>query len=282
MAEALEELMPVGRWPSVAEAYEHSIVVLAMNRDCQVRREGEEFVLEVDPADAEPVGLELALYAEEQQAVAGPRPELPAFSLGLELAFVWAVVLTAVFLRQDIDPSLEGRFLNSSVGVFQDGEWWRPFTALFLHADGGHLLGNIFIGGFFCILACSAFGPWRGWLLILLCGTLGNLINGWIHLPGPFLSLGASTATFGALGLVVGRGLADVWRTRNYGALKPLLVPLGVGFGLFSFFGMGGGETDASVQTDVTAHIFGLVCGVVAGVLAGAAIHRKIEETADA
>ena len=36
----------------MAEAYEHALVVLAMNRDCRVRPVGDRFVLEVEPGDA--------------------------------------------------------------------------------------------------------------------------------------------------------------------------------------------------------------------------------------
>ncbi len=39
MPDLLEELTPVGRWPSLAEADEHALVVLAMNRDCRVRHD---------------------------------------------------------------------------------------------------------------------------------------------------------------------------------------------------------------------------------------------------
>lgn len=258
MEEVLDSLRPVGRWPSLAEADERALVVLAMNRDCRVRAEPEGFVLEVDAAEAGPIEHELALYEEESRQPV-PLPEAMGHSPGLEVAMLWVLALGFVFLRQMADPAITDRFMNSTVGVLQDGEWWRPFTALFLHADAEHLMGNIAIGGFFCLMVATAFGPWRGWGLIFLSGYLGNLLNAWLHAPGPFYSLGASTATFGALGLVVGHGLVAVLRSHRMREMKRLLVPLGVGLGLFGWFGIGGADTD------VSAHLLGAGCGILLG-----------------
>lgn len=243
----------------MAEADERALVVLAMNRDCRVRAEPEGFVLEVEADDATPVEHELALYEEECREAPAPIPEAVGHSPGLGVALLWALALGFVFLRQIADPSLTDRFMNSAVGVIHGGEWWRPLTALFLHADIEHLMGNIVIGGFFCLMVATAFGPWRGWGLIFLSGYLGNLLNAWLHLPGPFYSLGASTATFGALGLVVGHGLAGVLRHHRLRETKRLLVPLGAGLGLFGWFGIGGADTD------VSAHLLGTGCGVLLG-----------------
>ncbi|MCH7225078.1 rhomboid family intramembrane serine protease [Haloferula sp. A504] len=260
MEELLDALRPVGRWPSLAEADERALVVLAMNRDCRVRAEPEGFVLEVDEEDAEPIEQELALYEEECREVPAAMPEAVGHSPGLGVALLWVLALGFVFLRQMTDPAITDRFMNSSIDVIKGGEWWRPLTALFLHADLEHLMGNIAIGGFFCLMVATAFGPWRGWVLVFLCGYVGNLLNAWLHMPGPFHSLGASTATFGALGLVVGHGSVAVLRSHHLREMKRLLVPLGVGLGLFGWFGIGGADTD------VSAHLLGAGCGVVLGV----------------
>jgi drug/metabolite transporter (DMT)-like permease len=48
-----------------------------------------------------------------------------------------------------------------------------------------------------------------GWLLILLTGVFGNLVNASLQLPG-HIAIGASTAVFGAIGLIaLYRSLAD-------------------------------------------------------------------------
>jgi membrane associated rhomboid family serine protease len=259
-----ETMTAVGRWPTLDEAQEHALVVLAMNRDCRLSALGETgraYQLEVVPEAVPEVRRELELYAAEcEEAAAAPKPgEIPEFPAGLGVAALWALVLWMVFVRQARDPGLVERFANSAQGVWRDGEWWRSFTALFLHADLEHLMGNILIGGVFCLLVAVSFGPWRGWLLILACGFIGNLINAKLHQPGPFFSIGASTATFGALGLVIGHGLRHAWENRQFRELRLLLGPFGAGACLFGWFGVGG------VDTDVSAHLLGTATGIVLG-----------------
>lgn len=257
-------MIEVGRWPNLDEAYEHVLVVLAMNHDCRLRSgEGMQkaYCIEVAPEAVADVRQEFDEYEKEcREAAERKKPaEVPEFPVGLQVAGLWAAVLWLVFSQQGRDPQLVEKFSNSTQGVWHDGEWWRAFTSLFLHADLEHLFGNILLGGVFCLLAAVSFGPWRGWFLILLSGFIGNLLNAKIHEPGPFFSIGASTATFGALGLVVGHGLRFAWQNRRYQDLRLLFGPLAAGACLFGWFGVGG------ENTDVSAHLIGAACGGVLG-----------------
>ena len=102
----------------------------------------------------------------------------------MELALLWVLSLVGVFLVQIKDPAIVDRFSNSSIGLFFENEWWRPFTALFLHADFPHLAGNVMIGGVFCVLVAQSFGQLRGWLLILASGVMGECHHGLGALSG--------------------------------------------------------------------------------------------------
>lgn len=253
-----ESLAMVGRWRTPDGAYEHALVVLAMNLDCFIREREGGFSLEVDPEHEERVLRELDEYDSEQERFrSGGEPQVGA--VGMELAVIWVMMLVVVYLCQLRDPGITGRFLNSSTALFSEGQWWRPFTALFLHADFAHLAGNALIGGVFCVLVAQSFGQLRGWLLILASGTLGNLLTSAFHHPEVFRSLGASTATFGALGLLVGMGVVLSLSRGNIRLMRPVIVPVAVGLILFGWFGVGG------VDTDVLGHLFGLVSGIVLG-----------------
>ena len=100
-------------------------------------------------------------------------------------------------------------------------------------------------------------GPpsWRG-------GTLGNALNVLIQ-PGRHLAIGASTAVFAALGLLVAftwrRGFwkDTPWRTR--------IAPVTAGIGLLAFTGTGSGVEGDNV--DVLAHLTGFGAGFGLGVL---------------
>ncbi|NNC88713.1 MAG: rhomboid family intramembrane serine protease, partial [Akkermansiaceae bacterium] len=103
-------------------------------------------------------------------------------------------------------------------------------------------------------------GPWFGWALILAGGTLGNFLTALSYHPEPFQSVGASTATFGALGILVGLGCYVAWRKRSYRKLAAgVLVPIGAGVAMLGWLGAGG------PQTDVLGHILGWSVGVVLG-----------------
>jgi membrane associated rhomboid family serine protease len=126
---------------------------------------------------------------------------------------------------------------------------------LSLHADGVHLLGNCLIGGFMAHLLCKTIGYGLGWLLLLLTGALGNLINITIR-STTHHSVGFSTAVFAAIGMFSGLQLKG-------GKSSPLqiIIPLGAGAGLLAFLGTEGR------QTDLGAHLFGFCCGIAAGLL---------------
>lgn len=262
----------VGEFGTIGEANEYALVVLAMNLDCWVRMEagGGRYALFAEPAYTLAIRDEFALYAAEQTTpVRAPDP--PVYKSGIELAVLWALVLLYVFANQNHDPSLARRFCNSSLALFDQGEWWRPFTAMFLHGDAGHLLGNVLIGGIFCVLVAHTVGPLLGWGLILASGTIGNVATAWLYYPEEFRSLGASTATFGALGVLVGAGSLLAWRSRSFRRVGAAVVPVVAGAILLGWWGGGGGDP----QVDVPGHLFGFAAGALLGGLAMLARSRS-------
>lgn len=253
----------MAEWPSLSEAYERSLVVLAMNLDCWIFDGGGHYSMHADPAQIPVIREELALY-EAEQAERRERIDPPIFPAGIELALAWAAVLLAVFVWQGKDLLLTDRFCNSSEAMITGGEWWRPFTSLFLHADAAHLLGNVAIGGIFCVMVAQSIGAWRAWTLILAAGTLGNALNAWLRFPDHFESLGASTATFGAVGILTGVSSVLGWRSRSFRELRPLLVPFITGLVILGWYGTNG------ENTDVAGHFAGWGCGLLLGLVTAA------------
>jgi membrane associated rhomboid family serine protease len=139
------------------------------------------------------------------------------------------------------------------------GEAWRAVTALTLHADPGHVLGNAAAGALFLAGVFRAFGFGAGAALVLLAGTIGNLMNAALR-AGPHEVVGASTAVFGALGLLAGRGLV-LGRLRGLRGRRAF-VPVAAALALLAMIGTEG------ERVDVWAHGFGLVAGVALGALA--------------
>ncbi len=252
-------LEPVARFEDLASAQDHALVVLAMNLDCLITiDEAQSYCLHADPAFEVAIQEEFRLYAMEQLEKR-EEPIIPVFGSGVELALLWVCVLLFVFIQQGEILDLASRYQNSSIAVIEGGEWYRPFTALFLHADLEHLMGNIVFGLIFSVLAAHSLGPFTAWALILAAGWFGNMANLAWHYPRPFLSLGASTATFGALGLLVGVGMFQGWLSRSYREGLRMFLPLMAGLVLLSQYGAGGPEVD------VSGHIWGFLAGVFLG-----------------
>ena len=145
------------------------------------------------------------------------------------------------------------------------GELWRTVTALTLHGDFPHVATNAAAIVFFLTAVCRSLGPGLGVAMVLCVGALGNLINAWFH-GFDHLSVGASTAVFGALGLLGGMGVVQRRRLGMQG--RRAWIPLGAGLGILAMIGTGG------PRVDLWAHLWGFVAGGGAGMCAALFLER--------
>ena len=140
------------------------------------------------------------------------------------------------------------------------GEWWRAVTALTLHLDQEHLLGNVLFGAVAGVAASRLLGPGVAWASILGAAALANYAEILIA-PITHRAVGASTAVFAALGLLSGMA----WRQRL--TLRERLwyrwAPLIAGVCLLTLLGAGNSSTRAPV--DVLGHALGFLLGLGAG-----------------
>ncbi|MBC7980581.1 MAG: rhomboid family intramembrane serine protease [Armatimonadetes bacterium] len=257
----------VGRYDSLDEAYDHGLVILAMGESCRVL-EGKqlgEYELQAEAEVAAKISEELEEFAAENRERKQP-PISPSnwakHPAGWLYFIAWAGLLLGIFHWQGLDPSLADRGASSSIGLIGRGEWWRPFTALFLHADGPHIVGNLASGMVFGGMVSKSLGPLKAWTMILLAGTMGNALTSWLTYPQPFSSLGASTAVFGALGILSGIGIMENIREPVRMPWVRICAPLLAGLVLLGW--LGGAAPDSGV--DVFGHVFGFGSGVIAGV----------------
>jgi membrane associated rhomboid family serine protease len=98
------------------------------------------------------------------------------------------------------------------------GEWWRTVTALTLHADAPHVVGNAVASVVLVGALSHQVGPGIALWLVLLAGTAGNALTAVAH-GTQHDSVGASTAMFGAIGIlaatrVIARGRYPAARKR--------------------------------------------------------------------
>ncbi|MBT4286485.1 MAG: rhomboid family intramembrane serine protease [Deltaproteobacteria bacterium] len=224
-------------------------------------------------SQAEQALSEIHFYYQENRNWPPPkmRPisnHLPTNALIVNSLILFLLVLfhfqsMAILFRQAILKY--GRFSAAEVLA---GDWYRLFTAQTLHSDDAHLFSNVVSLFLFLALTTPALGYGLTWLTILLGGALGNLINAIFYQTGHY-SIGASTAVFSAIGIFSVIGIKE--KIMVHKGLKSIYVPLIGALGLFAMLG-------SNPNSDVFAHLFGLISGIFIGILCLPMIHSKIKK----
>lgn len=260
-----DEAVIVACYANRAEAREHSTVLLAKGITHWTADTPGGVEVRVPLELAAAARDQLAAYeAEEEAAAAEPPPlEVPIYTrppwLGLS---VMVLILSVVhFYKSHGHEWVEKAWSRNGQAIFQDGEVWRLFSALLVHADLSHLLGNVTFGGLFMYFVHRAYGPAWAWLAVIIAGGLGNLMVAAMFYPQAFAGIGASTAVFAAVGLLVAHGLMWTRWSRQLRGHRAWLGPLGGGLALLGLFGSGGESSDV----DVAAHLFGFIAGGLLG-----------------
>lgn len=259
----------VARFARLAEARERGLVVSARQLPHWIDREGQEWILSVEETAAEEVHRELAAFELEQQQRPPERIGLPAAPFPKLSLFVAAWVMSSFFLVQQLAPERWEENGVANAKAILDGQWWRTVTALFLHGDGPHLTANLVIGLLYALFLIPRLGSGLTWLLILLSGALGNALNAWGYRGDMHYSIGASTACFGALGILVGLEMVARWSEPHTRSLWQLILPIGAGLALLAFLGVGDQVQEiATRKVDYMAHCWGFLVGLIEGALA--------------
>ena len=208
---------------------------------------------------------EISAYRSEITESRERRPAVtPVYGGALMGAFSYAGVLMLVALL--LGRSTWGLNWWSAgrmqAGLVMEGQFWRCFTALTLHLDPGHIGSNLVFGCVFGLMAGRILGGGVAWLVIVFSGALGNWVNALLQ-SADHASIGASTAVFSALGVLISHALQP--RSGPRESFLKRWSPLIGGLVLFGLTGIGG------ENTDVTAHATGLLAGLALG-WAGAAL----------
>lgn len=220
----------------------------------ELRNAGEErWALIIADDDSARAEAAIAAFERENPVARSQReepPRPPAAAVASGLAFFFALLAFHVWTGpQSADSRWFSRGSADAAAILA-GEAWRTVTALTLHADAGHAVGNAVLGGLLLALLARALGPGVAAILLLVAGASGTFLAAEL-VRREFVSVGASTAVFGALG-----SLAALPQHRR----RPW-VPLGAGLALLAFLG-------TSKRADFAGHL----CGFVAGVLLGAGV----------
>lgn len=169
-----------------------------------------------------------------------------------------------VFIVMEILGSTENTIFMIGHGasfaplIFENHEYWRLLTCMFLHFGAGHLFNNMLVLGFVGDRLEKSIGKVRYLIIYFGGGLLSSFISAGLDYMSDdfYVSAGASGAVFAVVGalawiIIINRGqLYDI-------SMRQIVL-----FILFSIYlGFQGGGVDNA------AHVGGLVSGFILGAL---------------
>jgi membrane associated rhomboid family serine protease len=255
------EKATIGPVNGLAQLREWTLVLSSMGIAHAVRGLGNGWVILVSGEDHARAAEAIRLYELENRNWPPRRPrELLPYARSLVAPMLMLLLVLFFSVTGPASRSSEwfARGTASSERILH-GELWRAVTALTLHADTLHVLGNALTGSIFLSAVNRRLGDGRGPLVVLLSGALGNFMNAVWYRAG-HLSIGASTAVFGAVGVLAATQLA-LDRTEKGRPWLQRVAPVVGGLALLGMLG-------ASPHSDLLAHLFGLAAGLIIGIAA--------------
>ena len=154
--------------------------------------------------------------------------------------------------------------------IVEQGQYWRLFTATFMHFGLPHLLNNMVILGSAGQILEKALGKWKFLVLYVIAGIGGSALSfGQMMVSGEYsVAAGASGAVFGIIG-------ALVWIVIVHKGSYETLTGKGLALmiGLCLYYGMTAGDVDN------WGHIGGLVMGFLLCIIFYRRNTKKIDFT---
>jgi len=167
-------------------------------------------------------------------------------------------IISSFFSQDIIDMDIQTLVdMGALYGPFTvlKGEWWRLFTAMFLHAGMTHLLMNMF-SLYLIGRGAEMYFDTKSYLSIyLFSGLLGGLVSLYIHPVS--VGIGASGAIFGVFGALAGFFLAHRERIQEH--TKAFMKDFAIIIGINLVIGF------SIPSVDVSAHAGGLLVGFIGG-----------------
>ncbi|MGE7943397.1 MULTISPECIES: rhomboid family intramembrane serine protease [Lysinibacillus] len=167
------------------------------------------------------------------------------------------IAINLVLYVITILPGIGTLVMNYGIQVnfrVENGEWWRIFSAMFLHANFSHVFFNMFSLFLFGPELEKIAGKARFITIYLLSGIVGNMATYLLH-ESSYGSLGASGAIFGIFGAF---GALVYYTRRTMPMLRKLILPIIIISVIMTFL-----QPDVNVY----AHLGGLVTGFLLGLI---------------
>lgn len=247
-----------------ARAKDWALALASEGIEARLTKDSPGYVLWVAELDVERAEVLLGIYERENRR--SPGDARPTASVSGSASFHGALAVTTAMV---VFFTVTGPRNPQSVWFAQGsadasrmaaGELWRSVSALTLHADWGHVASNAVMGAVLLTALGRSVGPGVAFALAVFAGVNGNITNAVLR-SAPHVSIGASTAVFGIVGILSG---LSVMRRRESGEnVRHVALPVAGALAILAMIGTGGG------RVDIWAHLFGLLAGLPIGLIAG-------------
>lgn len=170
------------------------------------------------------------------------------------IVYLFSALLSQSLIDMELRTLVDMGALYGPVTVLK-GEWWRLFSAMFLHGGMTHLLMNMF-SLYLIGRGAELYFDTKSYLSIyFFSGLLGGLVSLYMHPVS--VGVGASGAIFGVFGALAGFFLAHREKIASHSKafMKDFTIIIAINLVI--------GLSIPSV--DVSAHIGGLIVGFVGG-----------------
>ncbi len=262
-----------------SRARDWALALAAERIGARLTREASGYTLWVAERDVDRAeGLVQAFEAENSPLAPSPSPPgRPTVRGGSPFQGALAVVTLMVMFFAATGPRDGGSpwFAQGSADAARiiAGEPWRVVTALTLHADWAHVLSNAATGLFLLTALGRNVGAGVAFALSVSAGAGGNVLNAALR-SAPHISVGASTAVFGMVGIL--SGLSIVRRRERNEDVRRVALPVVGALGILAMIGTAGD------RVDVWAHLFGLLVGLPIGIVTAWRFHNPLSNIGQA
>jgi rhomboid protease GluP len=242
--------------PSAKRSEECAVVLASNGIAHRLETTGAGWMVMVAAGDAGRASSALAEYERENRDEPPSDPSPPPYGTTWIGGVIAALLVGFLAVTGPRGPNVWFDQGSASARPIPSGEVWRTVTALTLHADLAHVLSNTLA----CLVFVTAVAWWLGpgvatWL-VLLAGAGANALTALAHGPAS-VSVGASTAIFGALGILAARQC--VAGRRGRAPAHKGWVAIAASLALLGMLGTAPGS-------DVLAHVSGLLVGGLLGI----------------
>ena len=262
-------MQPVRIAETSKQAEEWALVLAAIGIPHSIEEDDDERILVlVAGDDVRRAELALGAYDRETRTATPiatlPEPEPPPYPW-MSGATVGLLMLGA-FAITGPSASRSDWFVHGAAvaGRILSDEPWRVVTALTLHADLVHVLGNAAATAVLLGPLAQRLGVGAALVLTLLAGAVGNVLSAMVH-ESTHASIGASTATFGVIGAL--GALRMIPSATTVVTMRRLVLVIGATLALLVMLG-------TARDADVVAHALGLGAGAALGAVAGIVLRR--------